>query len=784
MNNKFIITGLFLISTSILCFEIVATRISSVIFVNNYAFIILSLAIFGIGLGSIYSYYKIKIVDANLIIKTIVKILLLISVSLFFFILLVTEWSAVTKPLVYFTILIIPFFLVGIVYAQIFKFFVIHSFKLYAADLTGAALGSLLSLATLTLLGAPNTVLLVALIIALSALLFAYNKSNGRLIIPSFFVLLVAIGVLVINGNTELFSKIPIGNFPEKDFHHVYEDAVNRSEIVDSRWSIYGRTDLVQYKHQDVVKQIFIDGAAGSQMYRFNGDISKPEPLLLNLLLRHTTSIPFFFLSDYEKDNMLVIGPGGGKEIIVGLLSYVKRITGVEINPDFVNIVKDYKYYNRGIYTDFPNVDIQVKEGRHYIKQTKNNYDLIVMALPSTEQLQSIDAFAMNENYLLTVEALKDYLNILSNEGLLIFTLHNQWELIRVIVTTLKTFENLGIDNKSALNHFAIIEQEHAPTIVIKKSAFTNNEIIHWQNTIKNIPKELPSVTYLPFTWETLKPSRTNQFLSGLYFDRYTVNKFVKEHQYDISPCYDDSPYFYKINKGVPDDYLWLMIGVAFLNLLVVGIPFIMIKKKSKRKEMKSISLPLIIFICIGLGFMILEISLFQKLILYLGSPTISLSILLCSILVGMGLGSLFGNKLFKDNHYKRLYIITIVIVVTGAILFLFLPFVLNKMLAYNILYRALVTVIVILPFGFLLGIPFPTALQLLRHSETEKYIPWMYGINGTMSVLSSILTVTLSMLIGFTYTFFIGLFFYLLISLVLKQKVFTVRLKNLPASN
>ena len=107
---------------------------------------------------------------------------------------------------------------------------------------------------------------------------------------------------------------------------------------------------------------------------------------------------------------MIVIGPGGGKDVLTGLLAGVDDITGVEINPDIVNIVKDHKEFNGGIYTDFPNVNILVKEGRHYIKQEQRKYDLIVMALPSTEQLQNIDNFAMNENYLLTIEAIKDYL--------------------------------------------------------------------------------------------------------------------------------------------------------------------------------------------------------------------------------------------------------------------------------------------------------------------------------------------------------------------------------------
>jgi len=90
---------------------------------------------------------------------------------------------------------------------------------------------------------------------------------------------------------------------------------------------------------------------------------------------------------------MLVIGPGGGKEVLIGLFGEVEMITGVEVNPDFVQIVKDYKTFDGGIYSDFPNVEMVVEEGRHYVEQTKEKFDLIVMALPSTAQTQSIEPF-------------------------------------------------------------------------------------------------------------------------------------------------------------------------------------------------------------------------------------------------------------------------------------------------------------------------------------------------------------------------------------------------------
>ena len=765
-NTKLIYPNLIIISASVICFEIVTTRISSVIYVNNYAFIILSLAILGLGCGGIYSYHSIKKKEPAELFNVIAIIIVIIGISFSLFIIVITKFK-ITNPFIYFFLLFLPFFFAGIFYAQIFKYYAEHSFRLYASDLAGAAIGSVGTLGIFSLFTAPNAILFLSLLMFSSALSFSISglKKNKKIIFYSIIILVMIL--LLFNGNSNLLGKVSIGKFPEKDFYYVYPNAANISQIIDSRWSIHGRSDLVVYSNQDEVRQLFVDGSAGTQMYRFSGDAKNFSPLLYNHLMRHTTTIPLLFLRDYEKDNMLVIGPGGGKEILTGLLDGINNITGVEINPDFVDIVKKYRDFNGGIYTDFPNVNILVQEGRHYIKKSHQRYDLVVMALPSTEQLQSIDNFAMNENYLLTVEALQDYIKILTPEGRLIFTVHNQWELIRLIVTTLTAFNEEGIGYDEAINHFIIVAQDYAPTIVIKKEAFTQSEIVYTKNVISKIPTELPPVTYLPYNLKEAKNTRENQLLKRLE-EGISLKDYINKDPYDISPVRDDSPYFYKVKRGIPSDYFWLLIGVVFFNLMVIAIPYLVIKRKIKNDEAKALLLPLIIFTGIGVGFMILEISLFQKLILYLGSPTFSLSILLGSLLVGMGFGSYFSKKIFRDSLIKIIMITSLVIILYGILLFTFIPIIFNKLLAYGLTIRAMVSMITIFPLGFFLGIPFPAAIQMLNHDNLNKYIPWMYGINGTMTVLGSVTAVIISMIYGFTQAFIIGLGFYFIIFIYL----------------
>ena len=765
-NLKVVYLNLIVISAAVISFEIISTRISSVIFVNNYAFIILSLAILGLGCGAIYSYYRIKNKQPSELINVIAKLILFIGISFSLFITAIIKFN-ITNPFVYFFLLFLPFFFAGIFYAQLFKYYADHSFKLYASDLSGAAIGSVGTIGIFSLFTAPNAILFLSLLIFSSALSFSISRYKKNKIIGFYSVIILFVILLLFNSNANILGKVPIGESPEKDFYYVYPDAANISQILESKWSIHGRSDLVAYSNQDQVRQLFIDGAAGTQMYRFGGDVKNFSPLLYNMLMRHTTTIPLLFLRDYEKDNMLVIGPGGGKEVLTGLLDGISDITGIEINPDFVDIVKEHRNFNGGIYTDFPNVKILIQEGRHFIKKSDKQFDLIVMALPSTEQLQSIDNFAMNENYLLSVEALKDYMKIITPEGRMIFTVHNRWELIRLIVTALTAFKEEGISYKDAINHFLIVSQDYAPTVVIKKEAFNQSDIVYIKSIISKIPKELPPVTYLPYNLKEAKNLRENQLLKSIE-EGMSLKDYISNDPYDISAVRDDSPYFYKVNRGIPNDYLWLLIGVSLFNLIVILIPYSMINKKIKKADAKALTLPLIIFVCIGAGFMILEVSLFQKLILFLGSPTISLSILLGSLLVGMGIGSFYGKKIFSENIRKRLFIISLLIVSSGVILFILYPFILNKLLIYNQVLRSIVCFLMMVPFGFLLGIPFPSAIQLLKQEHLEKYIPWMYGINGTMAVLGSVTAVILAMVFGFTISFYVGLSLYFVIFLFL----------------
>jgi ABC-type enterochelin transport system permease subunit len=133
-----------------------------------------------------------------------------------------------------------------------------------------------------------------------------------------------------------------------------------------------------------------------------------------------------------------------------------------------------------------------------------------------------------------------------------------------------------------------------------------------------------------------------------------------------------------------------------------------------------------------------------------------------------MGLGSFFSKKILNDSLIKKILFASLAIILLGIALFTFIPIIFNKLLAYSITIRAVISILIILPLGFFLGIPFPAAIQILNHENLKKYIPWMYGINGMMTVLGSVLAVIISMVYGFTQAFIIGLGFYFIIFIYL----------------
>src|SRR3972149_3858101 len=769
--------AIFMISAASLSFEIIITRISSVIFTFNYAFILVSLAILGLGCGGIFAFYKLRAQETK-ILNNIYNILSLygslFALSVAFFIILVTSLSFFIYSIPFFVISFIPFFFAGFLLAIIFRAMPQESFKIYAFDLLGASTGVIFVILALNKFGGVDIVLFISILGLIASFLFLKWDNIKRSLKISVTVVVVALFSIVLiatNISFGFLGEIPTRNDPLKDL----STALNNynSEIIDSRWRTFGRGDLVKFLDDDKSMSLFIDGAAGTAMFKFDGNIENTYNNMGFLDNHLTGAFPFLFLKENEKNNMLIIGPGGGREVLLGLVNKVDNITAVEINKDFVEIVKDYRDYNGGIYTDFKNVDVIVKEGRDFIRNTEDKFDIIMLTIPVTKSSRSIEGYALTENYLLTVESIKDYFNHLTEEGRMIVVLHNSAETMRFITTSLVALEKLGLDKTAVMERVYTVGEEMMPLVILKKNPFTIEESnkIHdsmhslgldtAQTYIPHIEQQVQNIQHEDGT--TMTHYMFNNSLVDLSKGKINTKDLVKSVYFNISPVTDDRPFFFDNQPGIPNNLISLLLFALLVNLCVIFPPIKFWRAQKNFTKLMSL------FLFLGAGFMMIEISFFQKLTFYLGSPTISLAVILTSLLAGMGIGSFASRKIYNGQNIKKLVLSGFLIFIIATGLFFAIPFIMNSFSQINTFNKAIITSLLLIPLGFILGIPFPTGINLTKEMRLENSVPWLYGINGTMSVLGSVLALTISTTLGFTASLILGTLCYLAIALIFK---------------
>jgi hypothetical protein len=333
-----------------------------------------------------------------------------------------------TAILLYCAILVLPFFVAGIFLAYVFRMFPNLSPKIYAADLIGGALGSLGVIYFLNTLGGISTAFLLGAFASTAAfLLIAEGIRRNKKIVVLIFTNFILLSILFGSSVTGYYQPtLAIGRNPEKEIH----DALSKfnGEIVETKWSAFGRTDLIAFSNFPNHMDIYIDGTAGSPMFKYSGNARKPGNTASRLKTSFPGYFPFLFLKEEEKNTALIIGPGGGRDILLALMGGVREIITVEVNKDIVDLVHRYSWYNGNIYTGLKNVKTIVGEGRNFIKRQKDKYDIIMLSLPVTNSSRSLEGYALTENFLFTTESIGDYLDHLTDEGRLLVVGHNDFE--------------------------------------------------------------------------------------------------------------------------------------------------------------------------------------------------------------------------------------------------------------------------------------------------------------------------------------------------------------------
>jgi predicted membrane-bound spermidine synthase len=481
--------------------------------------------------------------------------------------------------------------------------------------------------------------------------------------------------------------------------------------------------------------------------------------------------------------------------VIAARAARMKSITAVEINPIIARDVmstEPFRSFSGAIYEQ-PGVQLTIDEARSFIRSSPGGYDIIQATLVDTWAATGAGAFALTENNLYTVEAFKDYINHLSDDGILTMT---RWyfeppdQLLRLFSIVRATMSELGISNPG--RHVVLLVERFergaeqsklilAPaTLLLKKSEFTDEEI----RTIESIAAEREyNVMYTPLT----HPPNTFTKLMEAENPADVWNGF----ETNIAPTYDNNPFFFNtirlsklrsITDG-PGEWFknnvgtFLLFSLFTITLVLVMAfifgPLLIARRGDLATGGASKMSYLLYFACLGAGFIIVEVAMIQKFILFLGHPVYALTVVLFSLLTFSAVGSYLSGRIFPQPQpgsvLKLLGLVAAVILVyTIALPPMFYGLV---HLAHPL--RILIAVVAMAPLAGLMGMPMPLAIRLVSRSAPEL-IPWAWGVNGATSVMGSVAALVVAILSGFNQALIVGAGLYLLAC------VFIVRGKGL----
>ena len=777
VNRRLLFAGIFLVALSGLVLEVSITRIFSAAIWYHFAFVAVSVALVGLGASGLVVHHRVTKLKGkwaeNLTIYSAWGITIFIPITLFVMHVLASQ--VIYLPL-YMVLFSVPFFLIGIIISAAFNAFASVAGRLYAADLIGASAGALLVVLFLVLTGGEGSTLIVGLISAISATLFSRITKNIKKTIGSLMLVAFAISLIFINYATQIFA-IPTDPTAQKDLP-IYLREHPGSKIVKTEWNSFSRIDVVEGGEggEGLVAKVFIDGGAGTNIISWDGSTESRQEL--STWMQY---LPFKMMQDPK---VLVIGSGGGRDVVASLVSGSKDVTSVEINPIIYDTVKSYGDRAGNVYSH-QYVRSHVDEGRSFITRSSEKYDIIYVPFVDTWASVSSGGLSVSENFLYTLEGFQQYYDHLTERGKIV-TVRWLIDAPRFISTYAKLLEQNGIPQDQLHRHLMMVTsdsytQDPSVTMVVfSKSPFTDEEISF-------LSQSFSQYDYKPILVpEQVMREPYDALLSG----DITLEQFYNLFDTKAYPVTDDNPYFLSFEKPLPpvvEVLLYASIGIVAIFLLV---PFAWIRRRrgergagggeeeggiSINKSEIGIRTVIPYFAALGVGFILIELALLQKLILFMGNPTMTFALLLFTILISSGGGSLLSSRIAKNNMRNLIFVIG-GIAGLGVLYVFSLPSIIYSALAEPIEIRAAISIGVLAPIGFLMGMPLPTGMRLLKVHRPD-FIPWMWAINGAFSVLGAVLAIALGIMYGSSFAMILGVLVYLIalgISVASKKKTIT----------
>jgi len=770
--TKKVFAGIFLLTLAVLMLELALTRLFSATMYYHFAFMAISLALFGGGASGVFIYViqaKLKERDTGNLMG-LCALLFAVSVIFALFVVIGNPITLDNAAENYLRLIKIycatamPFFFAGCAVTLAITRFAGDINRLYLFDLAGAALGCFLLIPLLNLLGAINLVVWIGVIGTASAILFSASAPNKRIFIPSLLAFVALAGFASYDAVTKVTDlKIAKGKDQAKNLF--------------SKWNSFSR--ITVDGDLNGIVDIKIDSDASTLIVPDGRNTEKHQDL--------RKSIVTFAYNIKPGAHAAIIGPGGGTEVASALVFGAKRITAIEINPIIaqdVMLTEPFRSYSGDLY-GHPIVDLHFDEGRSFIRRSTDRYDILQASLVDTWAATGAGAFSLSENNLYTVEAFKDYVLHLTDDG--VFTM-TRWFLdppdqsLRLVSLSRAMMTELQIGNPE--RHFFIVKdtiagvpQSHA-TFLFKKSEFTDTEV----KTLESVAAENNfEIIYSPLTRPDNVFTRmiTAEDPAAIW-DAYNTNVF---------PTHDNNPFFFNslrvsnLGQLIGSDAEWKKTNIGTLVLfslfaitsvmvvLFILGPLIAVRNRATTGDPTGRMPFLFYFGCLGAGFIVVEIAMIQKFILFLGHPVYSLAVILFSLLTFSAIGSYVSRVFVETQLLGTLTKILILVAVITGIYLLVLPPIFYGLVWLSLTVRIVIAVVLMAPLAFVMGMPLPIGIRLMA-ARSPQIIPWAWGVNGAASVMGSVATLVIAILTGFNQALIVGACVYLLAALLVKFRI------------
>lgn len=776
--------GLFLVTFATLAYQLLLTRVFSVTMYYHFAFVAISVTMFGMAVGALAVYLRPDVFVPDRLHRHLAigaagfAVTIVGSFLAHLWLPFRPEMSAagLASVVLTYAVLSVPFTFSGIVVALALTRFPGQVGALYAADLAGAAAGCAMLGPLLRLSDAPTAIVATAAFSALAALLFAAPRAARaqRGLVRACAAIALVLTTFAAAHTVAVRRDAPLlrlawakGRYEPPPLAERWNPFSRIRVIGDAsrrgRPSGWGMSTTLPPALTARELHLDIDSYAGTELTAFDGDVSTVEHLKYDV-----TNIAHYLRPSAR---VLVVGTGGGRDVLSALAFNQRSVTGVEINPDILDLV-------HGRFGDFtghldrdPRVTFVNDEARSFIARMDERVDLIQISLIDTWAATASGAFVLTENSLYTVEAWRTFLEHLTPAGILTVS---RWyyadrpgEVYRSAALAATTLRGMGVHRPGA--HLIIVRARPAAaddvpdgigTLLVSPAPFSDADV----NRLEEVASRLK--------FDVIQSPRTSSdetFAAIASGDR--LDQVIARYPLNIAAPTDDSPFFFHMLRlrDVFNAALWRDQGIVSFNMKAVGVLGLLLLTvialtaacivvplalTRGRGELSGAAPHLLFFAAIGFGFMLVEISQLQRLAVLLGHPAYSLSVVLFSLLVSSGIGSLTTARAVDPASAARSRLLwTLAVLVAFG---LATPPVVRHFDSAATATRILLSIAILMPIGFCMGMAFPLGMRAALRGSPQ-IAPWLWGVNGAASVCASVLAVVIAIGAGISAAFWTG---------------------------